>query len=163
MIDSYIKKELHLRNQIEEDMIIDFIRNNLIMLHDTNDLSCSIRYNHPEGTFMWAVEQIKQGKKVTQKSKADWWFCCGNPQMNRTLGPKTPGNGNQVQGELYSQELSLMSFTDTDWEIFEEEKTLKEIIEHIDELLIEKDNEYNITVEFPKKYWDTIKRARELK
>lgn len=68
--------------------------------------------NPKEGTFMWAVKQMKQGKKVRLPGKAPGWYCYSNPQGNRLLSDFHTSSG--------SCELSVIEFQATGWEILKE-------------------------------------------
>jgi hypothetical protein len=77
----------------------------------------------PRHDFMWAVEQMKQGKKVRRNHWQNWeGFALHNAD----------GIGLMFTNNRYmSDKISISDIEATDWEIFEEEITWEEITKKI--------------------------------
>lgn len=131
----------------EEEVIKTFIKENLQVVHEDGK-PYRVEYIHPEGTFMWAVEQMKQGKELRAKSMKQsiimngfgWMFWKGTKDR---YSPST--------GDMES----------TDWEIYEENKF--GCFEVIDCSIYSNNYGQNITPEYFDDLEKAIKRARELK
>lgn len=62
----------------------------------------------PVGTFMWAVKQMKAGKKVRNNLFVDGYYC--------------EIKNNSIQDNVGETRLMVRDIESTDWEIFEENK-----------------------------------------
>ena len=68
-------------------------------------------YGVQKGTFKWAVEQMRQGKKVRRKDWLVKTFSCFSGETNLLY------YGDDIN---YYANLTLQDFEATDWKIFEE-------------------------------------------
>lgn len=98
----------------EEQFIKDYIKNNLELVYfeGKDGIECRIDYKYPEGTFMWATEQMKQGKKVRRKTHIDkdfYIYADSSILRMRSHSSYSPGMG---------------SIQATDWEIYKESCTV---------------------------------------
>lgn len=88
-----------------------------------------------KGTFMWAVEQLENGKKVKRHNWNDLYF-----ELDKSKGygyDKIINNKTKDNDEMFH---CIHSIRATDWEIYEEpKKTLAEII--------------------PSTYWSDVKKS----
>lgn len=100
--------------KIPERKFEDYFKDEAIIISedisDIKSFKCEMR-GHPvetPGTFMWAVEQMKQGKRVRTGLFIEGLYC--------TL------KNTRIEDNLGERSLDLSHFEATDWEIFEENK-----------------------------------------
>jgi len=113
-LSEQVKSILFLKCKKEEQAIIKFIQNNVMMHRKEGEDGphFEVEYNHPKGTFMWAVEQMKQGNKVSRKLWEGNYICRSKKTINLII--------------YKDKNLFMTGICDieaTDWEIFEEDIT----------------------------------------
>ncbi len=97
----------------EDNNIIElFLAENCELVHSDKNKETYIKYNHPKGTFMWAVEQELE-HEIFRKSKP-----------NKFLRENKFGELDMVyqEGAKNHTGLTKDDINATDWEIFEENK-----------------------------------------
>ena len=107
-----------INSERKEDAIKEFAKR-FMEIEEHSD-SWEIKLRHPEGTFMWAVNQMKQGKKV----RRNFW---AEKSLYIKLIDDAGNNFTYASGIIYSA--GLDSIEATDWEIYEENKFVGEYFE----------------------------------
>ena len=105
-------KEASKRAKEENFLIQKFVSENCELIKTEDETI--VKYINKEGTFLWAVEQLKQNKQVRRK----FW---GHPEL--AMFPSE--HGTDIVWNTKGQEkveFQLNFFTATDWEIYEENK-----------------------------------------
>lgn len=120
IIDNEVKRRVHRENMA----IQEFVAKHLELRYDEKN-NPMIAFIHPKGTFLWAVEMMKQGHKVRRR---DGWRNAKESYIfdNKEECIKAFVSTGLGDDEIIDSLFIIEDFEAMDWEIYEENKSLSD-------------------------------------
>ncbi len=110
----------------QEKAITEFVNENCEAIYEDGELR-EYRIRHPEGTFMWAVEQMKQGKKVSRKCWNNPWDHIFLHECKEIMRIDDPDDDSISYKSHYKYFPNLCCIEAIDWELHEESEINRRI------------------------------------